>query len=83
MLLRKVAKELGVSHAFLSQIRNGKRPLPEHLRARLEEIGAYHLLTTGKHQQDDVMSPRVEGAVVELEGLEPSASSMPLKRSPR
>ena len=50
MSLRQIAKELGVSHSFLSQIKSGKRPMPESLRAKIEKIGAYHLLTTdGKH----------------------------------
>ncbi len=44
--LRQLAKGLGVSHSFLSQVRNGKRPMPEHLRERVEALGAYHLLTT-------------------------------------
>ena len=32
MSLRQLAKELGVSQPFLSQIRAGKRPLPDALR---------------------------------------------------
>ena len=46
MSLRQVAKVLGVSHSFLSQVRNGKRPMPDGLKERLETLGAYHLLTT-------------------------------------
>jgi transcriptional regulator with XRE-family HTH domain len=42
--LRKLAQELGVSQPFLTQIRQGKRPIPEGLRAKAEAIGAYHLL---------------------------------------
>ena len=48
MSLRQLAKELGVSQPFLSQIRAGKRPLPEHLKEKLEAFGAYHLLITDK-----------------------------------
>ena len=48
MSLRQLAKELGVSQPFLSQIRAGKRPLPEHLRESLEAMGAYHLLISDK-----------------------------------
>jgi transcriptional regulator with XRE-family HTH domain len=48
MSLRQIAKELGVSQSFLSQIRTGKRPLPDSLRSKLEELGAYHMLITDK-----------------------------------
>ncbi len=37
--LRAIAKELGVSHSYLSQVKNGKRPASEKV--------AYHLLTSG------------------------------------
>jgi transcriptional regulator with XRE-family HTH domain len=46
MSMRTVAKILGVSHAYLSQIKNGKRPLPEVMKERIDALGAYHLLTT-------------------------------------
>jgi len=42
--LRKLATVLGVSQPFLSQIRTGKRPLPEALKRKVEALGAYHLL---------------------------------------
>ena len=48
MSLRKLADELEISHAFLSQIRNGKRPLPDELRSKLEAIGAYQFVMNGK-----------------------------------
>ena len=44
--LRKLATVLGVSQPFLSQIRAGKRPLPEALKKKVEALGAYHLLIT-------------------------------------
>ena len=40
--LRKLATVLGVSQPFLSQIRSGKRPLPETLKRKIEALGAYH-----------------------------------------
>ena len=46
--LRKLATVLGVSQPFLSQIRTGKRPLPEALRRKVEALGAYHLLIGDK-----------------------------------
>ena len=57
--LRKLATVLGVSQPFLSQIRSGKRPLPENLKKKVEALGAYHLLITDK-QTDE--SPGDEGA---------------------
>ena len=42
--LRKLATILGVSQPFLSQIRAGKRPLPEALKTKVQALGAYHLL---------------------------------------
>ena len=46
--LRKLATVLGVSQPFLSQIRAGKRPLPEALKRKVEALGAYHLLIGDK-----------------------------------
>ena len=43
--LRAISKELGVSHSFLSQIRNGKRPLPDWIKEKMvSNPSAYHLL---------------------------------------
>ena len=50
MSLRKMATILGVSQPFLSQIRAGKRPMPEALRTKVEALGAYHLLIGDKHR---------------------------------
>ncbi len=44
--LRKLATILGVSQPLLSQIRSGKRPLPEALKKKVEALGAYHSLIT-------------------------------------
>ena len=46
--LRKLATVLGVSQPFLSQIRAGKRPMPEGLKTKIEALGAYHLLMGDK-----------------------------------
>ncbi len=50
MSLRKLATILGVSQPFLSQIRAGKRPMPEALQRKVEALGAYHLLISDKHR---------------------------------
>ncbi len=57
--LRKLATVLGVSQPFLSQIRAGKRPLPETLKRKVEVLGAYHLLIGDKQISE---SPGDEGA---------------------
>ena len=44
-----MATILGVSQPFLSQIRAGKRPMPEAPRMKVEALGAYHLLIGDKH----------------------------------
>ena len=46
--LRQLAKGLGVSQPFLSQIRAGKLPIPSALKERVEALGAYHLLIGDK-----------------------------------
>ena len=40
--LRKLATILGVSQPLLSQIRAGKRPLPDGLKTKVDALGAYH-----------------------------------------
>ena len=47
--LRKLATILGVSQPFLSQIRAGKRPLPDALKKKVEALGAYHWWAGGYH----------------------------------
>jgi len=44
--MRQLAKELGVSQSFLSQIKVGKCPMPDSLREKVEALGACHLLIT-------------------------------------
>ena len=46
--MRQLAKQVGVSQPFLSQIKAGKRPMPESLRGKVEALGAYHLLISDK-----------------------------------
>ena len=36
--LRQLAKELGVSHSYLSQVQNGKRPASEKVNEALEMV---------------------------------------------
>ncbi len=51
MSLRQLAKGLGVSQPFLSQIRAGKRTMPSALKERVEALGAYHLLIGDKQSR--------------------------------
>ena len=79
--LRQLAKQLGVSQPFLSQIKTGKRPLPQTLKEKLEALGAYHLLITDKQPeqgQREGNSLRVptQLTVVGGTGLEPVTSAM-------
>ena len=87
MSLRKLATILGVSQPFLSQIRAGKRPLPEGLKRQVQALGAYHLLIGDK--QIDTF-PGDEGAGMmsyqarKLEramGFEPTTSCLGSKHS--
>lgn len=52
--LRKLAIVLGGSQPFLSQIRAGKRPIPEALKKKVKALGAYHLLITDKQAGTEI-----------------------------
>ncbi len=89
MSLPKMATILGVSQPFLSQIRAGKRPMPEALRTKVEALGAYHLLITDK--QSGTTPAAAEGGqshdigvkmMVEVKGIEPLAPCMQSRCSP-
>ena len=95
MSLRKQAKILGISPAYLSRMVNGKRPWNPEIRQRYEELVSATVSkfgnTFGNTQETDgdswgerhVQSTPELRRMVELQGLEPCTSSMPLKRSPR
>ena len=95
MSLRKIARILGVSPAYLSRMVNGKRPWNPEIRERYVELVSVTLpefgntfgntkATGGDSSGDRHVLPASEpGRMVELGGLEPPTSSMPLKRSPR
>ena len=46
MSLRKTAKILGVSHSYLSQMINGRRPWNVEIKARYQELSATTFATT-------------------------------------
>ncbi len=52
--LRQLAKVLGVSQPFLSQVRTGKRPLPESMGKQVSALGAYHLLMGDKQITNEI-----------------------------
>ncbi len=91
MSLRKIARILGVSPAYLSRMVNGKRPWNLEIRQRYEELVSATVSKFGNVKETDgdswedrhVLSAPEPGRLVELRGLEPRTSSMPLKRSPR
>ena len=53
--LRQLARAVEVTPGFLSQIRTGKRPLPERLKRKIEKIGAAHLLDVENAGKGDLM----------------------------
>ncbi len=87
--LRKLATILGVSQPFLSQVRTGKRPLPEALRRKVEALGAYHLLITDRRPEvptGDAGAGNVvvvgTDALVEVRGIEPLTPCLQSRCSP-
>ena len=87
--LRKIATILGVSQPFLSQIRSGRRPLPESLKTKVEALGAYHLLigdkqnevkTSGEASAEEEKTTHLDGlseANVVLAGVRGSRTHLP------
>ncbi len=92
MSLRKVARILGISPTYLSLLLNGKRPWRGNLKERYEELVNTFVNTPRantsltKASEDGNVTEKVEvhpiESLVELGGLEPPTSSLPLKRSP-
>jgi hypothetical protein len=92
MSLRKVARILDISPTYLSVLLNRKRPWRGNLRERYEELVNTFVPTLQantsltKASEDGNVTEKVEVLpivnLVELGGLEPPTSSMPLKRSP-
>ena len=58
--LRQLAKVLGVSQPLLSQVRAGKRPLPESMGKQVSALGAYHLLMGDKQSGSNLMGEHRE-----------------------
>ena len=92
MSVRKVARILDISPTYLSLLLNGKRPWRGNLRERYEELVNTFVPTPQastsltKASEDGNVTEKVEVLpivnLVELGGIEPPTSSMPLKRSP-
>ncbi len=84
MSMRQIGKELGVSQPFLSQIKAGKRPMPEHLKDKLEAMGAYHLLISDKQnevqREPEVADSRSEKVVGRV-GIEPTTPGLKVRCS--
>ncbi len=86
MSLRKQAKILGISPAYLSRMVNGKRPCNPDIRQRYEELVSATVPkfgnTFGNTQETDgdswrdrhVQSAPELGKLMELRGLEPPTS---------
>ena len=68
MSLRLLAKETGVSHSFLSQVKHGKRPMPDTLKDKLNALNAYHLLTTPSIPDTEIaIAPALQAGGQEFE----------------
>ncbi len=44
--LRQLARELGVSHSYLSQVKNGKRPASEKVVSKMVSNGKQNIVDT-------------------------------------
>ena len=63
--LRKLAKRLGVSQPFLSQIKQGHRPLPEHLKTKLNALDCLSLVVPQAHVNSEFVD------IAEVSGSSP------------
>ncbi len=75
--MRQLAKELGVSHSYLSQVKHGKRPASAKVVSKMVSTGKHnvgqkssipHWIHDSKHMVGDT-------------GLEPVTSAMSTQRS--
>ena len=85
MSLRKQAQILGVNAGHLSRMVSGKRPWNAEVKARYEALvgNTSGNTSTQINENDDYGFMPTTGTMVELERIELSTSSMPLKRSPK
>ena len=81
MSLRKQAQILGVNAGHLSRMVSGKRPWNTEVKARYEALVGN--TSTQRTENSDYGFMPTAGTMVELERIELSTSSMPLKRSPK
>jgi hypothetical protein len=59
--LRQLAKDLGVSHSYLSQVRHGKRPASEKVVSKMVSNGKQN-----NRQNDKIFNSFTHGGVLEL-----------------
>ena len=85
MSLRKQAQILGVNAGHLSRMVSGKRPWNAEVKARYEALvgNTSGNTSTQSTENGDYGFMPTAGTMVELERIELSTSSMPLKRSPK
>ena len=77
MSLRQIAKELGISPAYLSYMLNGKRPWRKDLYQRY--MGVVNSEVVGEETQLEVgegISPYQEGNLERAMGFEPTTSCL-------
>ena len=69
--LRQLAKEMGVSHSYLSQVRHGKRPPSEKVVSKMVSS----MVSSGKQTSDDLEWRSEPIHMVGVRGLEPPTSA--------
>ena len=99
MSLRQQAKILGIAPSYLSMMVNGKRPWKPGIKERYDQfVNSGFMPDADQSVNTQQFTTIYDGyelrptptrftpksrSMVELRGLEPRTSSMPLKRSPR
>ena len=81
MSLRKIAKELGVSHTLLVLCRQGKRSISPALEARYNELMTAGGYKSGYNSDMQVAGEPVNNGVVGHPGIEPGTSVLSGLRS--
>ena len=81
MSLRKVAKELGITPAYLSMMVNGKRPWREDLKRRYEELVNSNGLSVNSERQVVEDARKAVHAELDVAGARGSRTHRPDRRA--
>ena len=75
--LRQLAKELGVSHAYLSQIRHGKRPASDKVVSKMVSSGKQTVVDTHTYSRYNNSSGPLAQLAEQLTLNQPVGGSSP------